>query len=136
MVPVGRLAILRSTKKYELIGAIATITWPGLAAPVLGPPLGGFITTYLSWRWVFYLNVPIGVVGMVLVTLLIKNQREPQTPPLDWPVDRRRDYCDWATQVVDRMRGVCPRLEALFEQEAARCTSKHCQGDSRAARIS
>ena len=74
---------------------------------------------------------------MVKLADLICNLRDLiQTPPLDWPVDRRRDYCDWATQVVDRMRGVCPRLEALFEQEAARCTSKHCQGDSRAARIS
>src|SRR5271170_1195023 len=63
MVPVGRLAVLRSTEKYELIGAIATITWPGLAAPVLGPALGGFITTYASWHWIFFLNVPLGLIA-------------------------------------------------------------------------
>lgn len=60
MVPVGRLAVLRATPKEGLMRAIAIITWPGLVAPVIGPPLGGFITTYSSWRWIFYLNVPLG----------------------------------------------------------------------------
>ena len=67
MSPVGRLAVLRTTSKGELVRAIALITWPGLIAPVVGPPLGGFIATYGSWRWIFFLNVPIGVVGMLLV---------------------------------------------------------------------
>jgi EmrB/QacA subfamily drug resistance transporter len=75
MVPVGRLAILRSTEKYELIGAIATITWPGLAAPVLGPPLGGFITTYASWHWIFFLNVPLGLIAFVLTLRLMPNEK-------------------------------------------------------------
>jgi guanosine-3',5'-bis(diphosphate) 3'-pyrophosphohydrolase len=44
------------------------------------------------------------------------------SPPIDWPIDRQRDYYDWAGQVVDRLRGVCPRLEALFDQEMARRT--------------
>jgi MFS family permease len=60
MVPVGRLAVLRATRKEDLMRAIAIITWPGLVAPVIGPPLGGFITTYSSWRWIFYLNLPRG----------------------------------------------------------------------------
>ena len=64
MVPVGRLAVLRNTKKQELMNAIATISWPGLAAPILGPPLGGFITTYASWRWIFFLNIPLGIFGI------------------------------------------------------------------------
>src|SRR5471030_820479 len=67
MVPVGRLAVLRSTPKDQLIKAIATLTWPALVAPILGPPLGGFITTYASWHWIFFINekdpVPAGIGG-------------------------------------------------------------------------
>ena len=59
MVPVGRLVVLRITEKKDLMRSIAYITWPGLAAPVIGPPVGGFIATYSSWRWIFYLNVPV-----------------------------------------------------------------------------
>jgi EmrB/QacA subfamily drug resistance transporter len=83
MVPVGRLVVLRVTEKKDLIRSIAYITWPGLAAPVIGPPTGGFITTYLSWRWIFFLNVPLGIVGIVLAMLWIKNQRE-GTGSFDW----------------------------------------------------
>jgi EmrB/QacA subfamily drug resistance transporter len=80
MVPVGRLAVLRSTEKYELIGAIATITWPGLAAPVLGPPLGGFITTCASWHWIFFLNVPLGLIAFVLTLRLMPNEKGARRP--------------------------------------------------------
>ena len=83
MVPVGRLAVLRSTPKHELIGAIATITWPGLAAPVLGPPLGGFITTYASWHWIFFLNVPLGLVALILALRLIPKGRDAERRPFD-----------------------------------------------------
>ena len=75
MVPVGRLVVLRITEKKNLVHAIAVITWPGLAAPVIGPPVGGFITTYASWRWIFYLNVPLGIIGIALAWLWIKNER-------------------------------------------------------------
>jgi len=71
MVPVGRLVVLRSTPKSGLMRAIATITWPGLAAPVLGPPLGGFITTHWSWHWIFFLNVPLGLLGLLFALRLI-----------------------------------------------------------------
>jgi len=84
MVPVGRLVVLRSTEKQNLLRAIAYITWPGLVAPVLGPPVGGFITTYASWRWIFFLNVPLGLVGIILSTLWIVNDREDQNRPFDW----------------------------------------------------
>ena len=60
MVPVGRLVVLRVTPKDRLIGAIAMLTWPALVAPVLGPPLGGLITDHADWRWIFYLNLPLG----------------------------------------------------------------------------
>ena len=72
MVPVGRTVVLRSSSKHELIRAISFITWPALVAPVLGPPIGGFITTYSSWRWIFYLNVPIAMLGLVLALALIR----------------------------------------------------------------
>lgn len=83
MVPVGRLVVLRSTPKNQLIRAIATITWPGLIATVIGPPAGGFITTYLSWRWIFLINVPIGFVGIALVRQFVTNFRSEKRQPLD-----------------------------------------------------
>jgi len=84
MVPVGRLVMLRSVVKSEIVRAMAYLTVPAMIGPVLGPPVGGFITTYFSWRWVFFLNLPIGALGMFLVWRLIENQREDETPPLDW----------------------------------------------------
>lgn len=84
MVPVGRLVMLRSVPKAELVRAIAWLTVPALIGPVIGPPLGGFLTTYLSWRWIFWINLPIGLLGMVLVTLHIPNIREENVPALDW----------------------------------------------------
>lgn len=84
MVPVGRLVMLRSIPKAELVRAMAWLTVPALIGPVIGPPLGGFITTYLSWRWIFWINLPIGILGIVLVTLYIPNVREKDVPPLDW----------------------------------------------------
>src|ERR1700722_19358647 len=84
MVPVGRLVVLRSTEKQHLLRATSFITWPGLAAPVLGPPVGGFITTYASWRWIFFLNVPLGLIGIVLSALWISNNREDRNRPFDW----------------------------------------------------
>ena len=83
MVPVGRLVILRSIPKSELISALAWLTIPALIGPVIGPPLGGFITTYFNWRWIFYVNVPIGALGLVLTWKFITNVMEADTPPLD-----------------------------------------------------
>ncbi|GEP01247.1 MFS transporter [Methylobacterium haplocladii] len=83
MVPVGRLVILRSVPKSELVGALAYLTIPALIGPVLGPPLGGFITTYFDWRWIFFINIPIGLAGIVLATIHFENLRESERPPLD-----------------------------------------------------
>jgi EmrB/QacA subfamily drug resistance transporter len=83
MVPVGRLVLLRSIPRSDLVGAMAWLTMPALVGPVLGPPLGGFITTYADWRWIFVINIPIGIVGIVLTGLYIENTREPDRPPLD-----------------------------------------------------
>jgi len=84
MVPVGRLVLLRSVPRNEVVQALATLTIPALIGPVMGPPLGGFITTYFHWRWIFFINIPIGVLGIVLATIFIPNIREEDTPPLDW----------------------------------------------------
>lgn len=84
MVPVGRLVILRSVPKDQLVSALAWFTIPALVGPIVGPPLGGFITTYFDWRWIFYINIPIGLLGLVLVTRYIEDIREQATVPLDW----------------------------------------------------
>ena len=67
MSPVGRLIVLREAPKHHIIRAIGLIVWPGLIGPVVGPPLGGFITTYASWRWIFFLNIPLGLLGIYMV---------------------------------------------------------------------
>lgn len=84
MVPVGRLVVLRTTEKQNLVHSIAYITWPGLVAPILGPPVGGFITTYASWHWIFFLNVPLGIIGIGLALLWITNARTEEHKPFDW----------------------------------------------------
>ncbi|MFG1417865.1 DHA2 family efflux MFS transporter permease subunit [Xanthobacter sp. V0B-10] len=83
MVPVGRLVILRAVPKSELVSALAWLTIPALLGPVIGPPLGGFITTYFNWRLVFFINVPIGILGVFLATRFIENVRAEDVPPLD-----------------------------------------------------
>jgi EmrB/QacA subfamily drug resistance transporter len=84
MVPVGRLVMFRSVERSEFVTAMAYLTVPALIGPILGPPIGGFITTYWSWRWIFFLNLPVGILGIVLVMRYIENYREPHTPSLDW----------------------------------------------------
>jgi len=83
MVPVGRLVILRSVPKAELISALAWLTVPALMGPVIGPPLGGFISTVFDWRWIFWINIPIGLLGIYLATRFVENFREEEVPPLD-----------------------------------------------------
>jgi EmrB/QacA subfamily drug resistance transporter len=83
MAPVGRLVLLRSVPKSELVRAMSWLTMPAMLGPVLGPPIGGFITTFASWRWIFFINVPIGVLGVALVTIFIPNLREADPPKLD-----------------------------------------------------
>ena len=77
MVPVGRLVLLRTAPKNELVAAMAWLTMPALLGPVLGPPVGGFIVTYFSWRWIFDINVPIGIIGIILVSMFVEDVREP-----------------------------------------------------------
>ena len=84
MVPVGRLVLLRSVQKSELVSAMAYLTVPALIGPVAGPPLGGFITTYFQWRWIFWINVPIGILGILLSLRFIHNLREEAVPRFDF----------------------------------------------------
>lgn len=83
MVPVGRLAVLRTTPKHQLITAIATLTWPALVAPIIGPPLGGFITSYANWRWIFFINVPLGVLAIALALRFIPDIHDDERRPFD-----------------------------------------------------
>ena len=84
MVPVGRLVLLRTVPKSDLVNALAYLTVPALIGPVAGPPLGGFITTYFNWRWIFWINVPIGVLGVLLSLRFIANLREEEVPRFDF----------------------------------------------------
>ncbi len=84
MVPVGRLIMFRSVAKSEFVSAMAYLTFPALVGPILGPPVGGFITDYASWRWIFFINVPVGILGLGLVLHFIKETYEPRPPALDW----------------------------------------------------
>ncbi|MEZ6322436.1 MFS transporter [Klebsiella pneumoniae] len=83
MVPVGRLAVLRTTPKHQLIKAIATLTWPALVAPIIGPPLGGFITRYASWHWIFFINVPLGLAAIIVSLRIIPDIRETERRSFD-----------------------------------------------------
>jgi EmrB/QacA subfamily drug resistance transporter len=84
MVPVGRLAVLRFSGKANLVRAIALLTWPALAAPVVAPVLGGAIATVGSWQWIFLVNIPIGIAGFLLSLRLIRGAADPDPRPLDW----------------------------------------------------
>ncbi len=75
MTPVGRMVLVRSISRRELVNAMAWVTTPALIGPVLGPPVGGFITTYASWHWIFIINVPIGILGIILATRYIDDIR-------------------------------------------------------------
>lgn len=85
MTPVGRLLLVRSTPRNELVGAMAWLTVPALVAPVTGPLIGGFLTTYLSWHWIFWINIPIGIAGIILVGIYLKVPDERTPRPVDLP---------------------------------------------------
>ncbi len=83
MTPVGRLVLLRSVDKRALVDAMALVAMPAMIGPIMGPPLGGFITTYASWHWIFIINVPMGLLGIVLVTRYIEDVRLAMRDPFD-----------------------------------------------------
>jgi MFS family permease len=77
------MVILRSVPKAQLVGSLAWLTVAALVGPVVGPPLGGFITTYFSWRWIFWINVPVGILGLVLASLYIPDLKGEARTPFD-----------------------------------------------------
>jgi EmrB/QacA subfamily drug resistance transporter len=83
MTPVGRLILVRSVDRRELVNAMVWVTLPALVGPLIGPPLGGFITTYISWHWIFLINIPMGLAGIVLATIFIEDVRAEEPDPLD-----------------------------------------------------
>ncbi len=90
MVPVGRLVILRTVTKQELVGSLAWLTVPALIGPMIGPPVGGFIATNFDWPWIFWINVPVGILGLVLAILFIPDVRD----------DRRSAFDAWGLLLV------------------------------------
>src|SRR5205823_7334472 len=83
MTPVGRVIVIKSVPKSDLVTAMNYITIPAVLGPLLGPAVGGFIVTYLSWPWIFFLNVPIGIAGIALVRAYIPDIKEEEVAPLD-----------------------------------------------------
>src|SRR5246127_1789362 len=84
MTPVGRLIMVRSVDKKLLVNAMSLVTIPALIGPICGPPLGGFITTYASWHWIFLINVPIGFLDITMGSLYIANVRLEHKEPFDF----------------------------------------------------
>lgn len=84
MVPVGRLVVIRTTPKTDLVRAIAYLTWPALVAPLLAPALGGVLSTYASWRLIFLINLPLGLAALVLGRRLVPDVRSDDAGRLDW----------------------------------------------------
>jgi len=83
MVPVGRLTLVRTFPKFELVRAMSFVAIPGLVGPMLGPIAGGLIVAYLHWRAIFFLNLPVGILGLFLVYRHLPDYREKSTHPLD-----------------------------------------------------
>jgi EmrB/QacA subfamily drug resistance transporter len=84
MIPVGRLVLLRSIEKHDMVDAMSWLLAPAMIGPILGPPLGGLIVTWLNWRWIFYINLPMGLLAVWLVGRYIPNIREDTNQPFDW----------------------------------------------------
>jgi MFS family permease len=82
MVPVGRMVVIRTVAKNELVRALSFIAMPALIGPMLGPPIGGLIVTYADWRWIFFVNIPIGILGIILASLYVPDIKQ-ETAPLD-----------------------------------------------------
>ncbi|ANP84719.1 MFS transporter [Rhizobium leguminosarum] len=83
MMPVGRLVLMRSVDRKDMVSAMSWLLVPALIGPIVGPPLGGFIVTYLDWRWIFYINVPIGIIGMIFVSIYIDEVKGKASSPFD-----------------------------------------------------
>ncbi len=84
MTPVGRLVLLRSTSRGDFVRALSYLTLPALLGPMLGPPVGGFIVTVASWRWIFFINLPLAAVALLLIQRFVPKLAPERPPPFDW----------------------------------------------------
>ena len=84
MTPVARLVLVRVTPRNQLVDAMAWLSIPGLVGPILGPPIGGFITTFASWHWIFLINVPIGLAGVLMVNKYLPDWHRNEPRKLDF----------------------------------------------------
>jgi EmrB/QacA subfamily drug resistance transporter len=84
MVPVGRLVVLRRAGREQLVTAIAILTWPALAAPIIAPFVGGVIVDTVGWHWIFLINIPLGVIAVIAALVLVPQERAPERVPFDW----------------------------------------------------
>jgi EmrB/QacA subfamily drug resistance transporter len=85
MTPVGRLILIRSFPRSQLVTAMTYMTLPAIVGPLIGPVLGGVLTTYLSWRWIFYVNLPFGIIGMIMALRYVEDTRSDTTVKFDIP---------------------------------------------------
>lgn len=85
MTPVGRLILIRSFPRSQLVTAMTYMTLPAIIGPLIGPVLGGFLTTYLSWRWIFYVNVPFGIVGVFMALRFVEDIKSETAARFDFP---------------------------------------------------
>lgn len=83
MVPVGRFVLVRAVPKSELVQALSYLTLPALIGPVIGPLIGGFLTTYLHWHWIFFINLPMDLLGIILATRYVPVVKGDHLTPLD-----------------------------------------------------
>lgn len=83
MIPVSRLLVLRSVRRQDMVAAMSWLLLPALLGPILGPPLGALIMSWLNWRWIFFINLPVSLAGVVLVLIFIDDVREPRPQPFD-----------------------------------------------------
>ena len=83
MIPVGRIVLMRSVDRKNMVSAMSWMLVPAMVGPIVGPPIGGLIVTYLDWRWIFYINLPIGIIGFTLVSFFIEEVKGPATGPFD-----------------------------------------------------
>ncbi len=107
MSPVGRMVVLREAPKNRIIESLGMIVWPALIGPVVGPPLGGFIATYASWHWIFFINLPIGLLGLWLVLRYIPRHAPGPRQRFDWP-----GFAYTATALVALIQGLSLLAEA------------------------
>ena len=99
---------LQNTQKDGLIRAISLITWPGLVGPVVGPAIGGFLTTYATWHWIFFINIPIGIIGIIFSFILLEEKKEKVVEK--WFLSKLPTYY----VMVDKDFHLCESLKSQF----------------------